>query len=143
MKWPQPTRKDHYAFCQNEQWREARDARGRTGTHHVTFELEHPDGRTLRTRVSHPVDRGDYGPQVWRHILRDQLEVDYAVFWACVQDGVKPRRSGPEPARQDSLPAELVYLLITRVGLAEAEVSAMNKDEAVARMQQFWSQGDR
>lgn len=143
MKWPQPTRKDHYAFCQIEQWRETRDARGRTGTHHVTFELEHPDGRTLRTRVSHPVDRSDYGPHVWRHILRDQLEVDDAVFWACVQDGVRPQRGGPDPARQDSLPAELVYLLITRVGLAETEVSAMSKDEAVARMQQFWSQGDR
>lgn len=141
MRWPQPTRKNHYAFCQIEQWREARDARGRTGTHHVTFELYLPEGRTLRTRVSHPVDRSDYGLRIWRHILRDQLEVDEAAFWACVQDGATPQRGGPERRQQDSLPAELVHLLIARVGLTEAEVSVMSKDEAVARMQTYWSEG--
>jgi hypothetical protein len=141
VTWPQPTRKDHYAFCQIEQWRQVRDARGRTGTHHATFELELPDGRTLRTRVSNPADRTDYGPSMWRHILRDQLEVDDAVFWSCVRDCVKPPRGGPTPPSQASLPAELVYLLISRVGLAETEVAAMSKNDAVARMQQFWSEG--
>ena len=141
MTWPQPTRKDHYAFCQVEQWRHVRDARGRTGTHHLTFELELPDGRMLRTRVSHPVDRSDYAAGLWRHILRDQLEVDDAVFWACARDGVRPQRSVPEPPQQESLPAELVYLLITRVGLAEAEVSAMSRTDAVARIEQYWSEG--
>lgn len=140
MTWPQPTRKDHYAFCQVEQWCEVRDARGRTGTHHVTFKLELPDGRILRTRISHPVDRSDYASRLWQHILRDQLEVDDAVFWACAQDGVKPQRSAPEPPQQESLPAELVYLLITRVGLAEAEVSAMSRKDAVARIGQYWSE---
>ncbi len=140
MTWPQPTRKDHHAFCQIEQWRQVRDARGRTGTHHVTFELDLPDGRTLRTRVSHPVDRSDYASGLWRHILRDQLDVDDAVFWACVRDGVTPRRGVPEPPEQKSLPAELVHLLITRVGVAEAEVSTMRKDDAVARMQRYWSE---
>lgn len=87
------------------------------------------------------MDRGDYAPRLWRRILRDQLEVDDSVFWAGVQDGVKPWRSVTEPPRQDSLPAELVYLLMKRVGLAEAEVSAMCKDDAVARMQRYWSEG--
>lgn len=140
MTWPQRTRKDHHTFCQTEQWRQVRDARGRTGTHHIAFELDHPDGRILRTRISHPVDRTDYGPKLWRHILRDQLDVDDQDFWSCVQDGVKPQRGVPEPPR-DSLPAELVYLLISRVGIAEDEVSAMSKDEAVARMRRYWSEG--
>lgn len=43
-----------------------------------------PDGRVLRTRVSHPVDRTDYGKSLWSHILRDQLEVSEAQFWECV-----------------------------------------------------------
>lgn len=140
MTWPQPTRKDHHTFCQVEQWRQVRDARGRAGTHHVTFELDLPDGRILRTRISHPVNRTDYGPKLWRHILRDQLEVDDAVFWSCVQDGVKPQRGAPTPP-QDSLPADLVYLLISRVGLTEAEVSAMSREDAIARAQQYWSEG--
>jgi hypothetical protein len=73
--WPTPARADHAKFCENEGWRVVRDARGRTGTHHLTYELDLPDGRTLRTRVSHPPDRTDYGPSIWSHILRDQLAV--------------------------------------------------------------------
>ncbi|BCB87816.1 hypothetical protein [Phytohabitans suffuscus] len=49
---------------------------------HVTYELTLSDGRVLRTRVSHPVDRTTYGPSIWSHILRDQLDVTNAVFWA-------------------------------------------------------------
>ena len=57
MSWPQSTRQDHEKFCGAEGWGLVRDARGRTGTHHVTYELGLPDGRVLRTRISHPVDR--------------------------------------------------------------------------------------
>jgi hypothetical protein len=140
VSWPQPTRKDHDTFCQVERWRRVRDARGRSGTHHVTYELELPDGRILRTRISHPVDRSDYGPRLWRHILRDQLEVDDAVFWSCVQDGVKPQRGKPAPP-QDALPAELVHLLISRVGLPESEVAAMTRQDAITTVQRYWSDG--
>jgi len=140
VTWPQPTRKDHDTFCRIEQWRQVRDARGRTGTHHVTYELDLPDGRILRTRISHPVDRTDYGPRLWRHILRDQLEVDEPVFWSCVHDGVKPQRGMPAPSRE-SLPADLVHLLLSRVGLTEAEVSVMSRADAIDRVQRYWSEG--
>lgn len=140
MTWPQPTRKDHDTFCRIEQWRQVRDARERTGTHHVTYELDLPDGRILRTRVSHPVDRTDYGPRLWRHILRDQLEVDEAAFWSCVHEGVNPHRGMPAPP-QESLPADLVHLLISRVGLTNAEVSVMSREDAIGRLQRYWSEG--
>lgn len=139
MSWPQPTRKDHDTFCRVEQWRQVRDARGRTGTHHVTYELDLPDGRTLRTWISHPVDRADYGPSLWRHILRDQLQVDDDVFWRCVQDGIKPDRGAPTPP-VEALPAELVHLLISRVGLPESEVAGMTKAAAAARLQRYWTE---
>jgi hypothetical protein len=71
-------------------------ARGRTGTHYVTYELGLPDGRILRTRISHPVDRNAYGSSLWSHILRDQLGVSEEEFWACVRDGIKPDRGVPE-----------------------------------------------
>lgn len=138
--WPQPTRKDHETFCQVEEWQRVRDARGRTGTHHITYELGLADGRVLRTRVSHPVDRTDYGPSLWKHILRDQLEVDEPEFWSCVQDGVKPDRGVPTPPAE-ALPADLVHLLLSRVGLDDAEVAGMSKDEAIARLQRFWTEG--
>lgn len=140
MSWPQPTREDHDTFCRVEQWRPVRDARGQTGTHHITYELDLPDGRILRTRISHPVDRCGYGPSLWRHILRDQLHVDDAVFWSCVRDGIKPDRGAPTPP-PEALPAELVHLLISRVGLPESEVARMTRVDAVARVQRYWTEG--
>ena len=140
MRWPAPTRQAHDTFCKREGWEPVRDARGKTGTHHITYELHLGDGRILRTRVSHPADRSTYGRSLWEHILVDQLDVDEAVFWACVKDGTKPDRGEQEqPAR--ALPADLVHMLLTRVRLSEAEVAAMSRDEAIARMQQYWASG--
>lgn len=140
MSWPPATRQDHAQFCDVEGWQPVRDARGRTGTHHVTYELELPDGRILRTRISHPVDRSSYGPSLWSHILRDQLDVSEPEFWSCVRDKVTPDRGLRKPP-PEALPADLVYLLITRVGLSEAEVAAMNKAEAVERLNRYWVEG--
>jgi len=140
MSWPEPTRNDHDRFCRTEGWRRIRDARGRASTHHVTYELDLPDGRVLRTRISHPVDRSGYGPGLWSHILRDQLDVSEEEFWSCVKNEIKPDRGIPATPDR-ALPAELVHLLIHRVGLPEAEVAAMGKEEAVARIQKFWSEG--
>ena len=138
MSRPQPTRKDHERFCEVEGWRQVRSARGRTGTHHVTYELGLPDGAVLRTRVSHPVDRTDDGPGLWQHILRNQLRVDDATFWACVTKGLRPDRGGPV-RRTDALPADVVHLLVHRVGLSERDAAAMTRDEAIARLQRFWT----
>lgn len=140
MTWPQPTRQFHEKSCRVEDWAQVRDARGRTGTHYVTYELSLRDGRVLRTRISHPVDRTTYGPSIWSHILRDQLVVTDAEFWRCVQDGVKPDRGEPEVPAQ-ARPAELVHLLINRVGLNEATIAAMTKDEAVDRLNRYWAEG--
>lgn len=138
MSWPAPTRADHQAFCLNEGWREVRSARGK-GTHHLTYELTLADGRILRTRVSHPPGRDNYGAAIWAHILRDQLDVTDEEFWVCVRDGVKPQRGFPEvPA--EALPLGLVHSLVTKVGLAESEVMAMTKDEAIARLNKFWTE---
>lgn len=137
MGWPAPTRQDHDAFCKNEGWQRVRDARGRTGTHHVTYELTLPDGRVLRTRISHPPGRVTYGPALWAHILRDQLQVTEEEFWACARDGVQPDRGGPA-APAEALPADLAYMLVHRVGLAESDVAAMTKAEAVERLQRYW-----
>lgn len=140
MTWPAPTRQDHEIFCKNEGWQPVRNARGGTGTHHVTYELHLHDGRILRTRISHPVNRDTYGTQLWSHILRDQLDVDQATFWACVHEGTTPDRGVPQPP-SEALPAELVHLLLTRVHLSEAQIVALSRDEAIARMLKFWATG--
>lgn len=139
MTWPALTRNDHQAFCETEGWELVRNARGKVSGHHaLTCELQLHDGRILRTRISHPPDSSTYGANMWSHVLRDQLQVDEQAFWACVRGGMKPNRGEPEiPA--EALPAELVHLLVTRLHLTSAQVAAMTREEAIARMQEFWS----
>ena len=93
----------------------------------------------LRTRISRPPSRTTYGPALSRHILADQLDVDEAAFWACVQDGVRPARS-TAPGPGHGLPVEFVHLLVHRVGFTEAEVRAMTRAQAVERLAAFWSE---
>ncbi|MEY9210858.1 hypothetical protein [Thermobifida halotolerans] len=75
------------------------------------------------------------------HVLRDQLQVDEPVFWACVRGGVVPDRGQPVP-RSQTLPVELVHLLVTKVGPGEAESAEMGGEEAVARLQRYWIEGE-
>lgn len=140
MKWPQPTRQDHEKFCGIEGWTPVRDARGRSGTHHITYELHLPDGRVLCTRISHPPDRTGYGARIWGHIIRDQLAVSEEEFWACVHGGAKPDRGVPE-VPQGALPTALVHLLLTHVGLDESQVASMSRAEAVERLNRYWTEG--
>jgi hypothetical protein len=100
------------------------------------------DGRTLYTRISRPVDRQHgYGHDIWRQILRTQLEVTGEEFWACVQDGIKPDRGEPK-APAEALPASLVWQLRNELGLSDSAIQKLSKAEAVARMQQHWMGGD-
>ncbi len=140
MTHPTPTRADHERFCKVEGWTSVRNARGKKTNHHATYELALPDGSILRTRVSHPVDRSDYGPELWSHILRDQLRVSEDEFWDCVDNGVQPSRGAPQ-VPSHSLPAELVFQLVVKFRVPEAEVAAMDKERAVSLLQNFWLHG--
>jgi hypothetical protein len=139
VSWPAPTRKDHEAFCKAEGWKLQKNARSAIGDH-VIYELELADGRILRTRISHPVNRSGYGADMWAHILRDQLDVDAAVFWACVRGEALPNRGDAEQP-VEALPAEVAYLLRERVRLSDSEIAALTKDEAIARLQRYWVEG--
>lgn len=115
-------------------------ATGRRGSHHVNFELSLPDGRILYTRIGHPADRTDDGPGIFAHLLRDQLQVDAAEFWACVEDRVLPDRGRPQQV-EAAIPLGVVRTLIHEAHLPEAEVRSMTKAEAVARVAEFSTTG--
>ncbi len=135
--WPQPTRADHERFVINEGWREV------PSRHHETYEVELPDRRVLRTRISRPPDKTTYGPRMWAHILRDQLDVTAEEFWTCVREGIPPDRT-PDDAREDvdgAIPVEVVNLLIARVGLTRRDISSMTRQEAISRLNEYWSTG--
>jgi len=67
--------------------------------------------------------------------------VDEETFWACARDGIEPNRGEPE-ATSAALPAELAHLLVTRLRLSGSEIAQMSLEQAIARMQEFWSQPD-
>ncbi len=133
--FPSPSRKDHQRFVEVEDWRLLREV-----GHRFTYERDLPGGQTLRTRISHPVNRTGYGASLWTHVLRTQLCVSEEAFWACVTDGRKPERGAP-PAPVESLPAELAWLLINRVGLTESDVAGLSKERAIERVNRFWIDG--
>jgi len=139
--YPAPTRADHRRFCEIEGW-SARGTASRKGAgDHLRFELTLPDGRILYTRVSHPVNRqGSYGKSLWKHILKDQLDVTEAEFWACVREGVKPSRGERKPAVQDAVPVGVVIALVEEFHLVESEVRAMTRSEAIARLAKLYTE---
>ena len=142
MSWPTPTRQDHLRFCEIEGWSPVRSSSGKTGTHHDTFELVLDNGDTLRTRISRPPDRTDYGPGLWSHILKDQLQVSKAEFWECLETKKPPQRAAPTEPEKEPIPTGVIWNLIDRVGLSEAEVGSMSKEEAIARLNTFWTTGE-
>jgi hypothetical protein len=124
-------------FVVGEGWQEV------PSTHHETYELRLPDGRVLRTRISRPPNKTTYGARMWAHILRDQLDVTPEEFWACARDGVIPDRTPPDtpPEVDDAIPVEVVDLLIDRVGLTHRDIVGMTRDEAIARLNDYWATG--
>ena len=132
---------DHETFCTTEGWNERKRATGKSGTHHVNYELPLPDGRILYTRISHPVNRTDYGQNIWSHILRDQLEVSTEEFWNCVNNQALPHRGQPQVVGQ-TIPLGVIRTLIQEARIPEAEVLAMTKAAAIARLTRFYTTGE-
>lgn len=120
----------------NEGWHQV------PSTHHDTYELDLPDGRVLRTRISRPPDK-TYGARMWAHILRDQLDVTAGEFWACVRDGVAPDRTPDDVPGgvDDAIPVEVAELLVGRVGLTRRDLIGMTREEAISRLNEYWATG--
>jgi hypothetical protein len=141
--WPTPTRADHEAFCRREGWELAyegrlQDPRALTYVGRSTYVLALPGTTPLHTRISRPADPTPYGPLLWAHILKDQLGVTQAAFWACVLEGVLPDRSArlrPEARLSD----QLVHLLNATAGSADPALESAARRAAVAHLRQHWT----
>jgi hypothetical protein len=129
-KFPPGTREAHDDFCLVEKWQLVRGASGKPVKHHRTYELSLWDGRILRTRISHPVNKTEYGPRVWTHILKTQLEVDGPTFWACVTHKQLPNRGQPiVRSEAKSIPLFLLRELM-QLGVTETEALQLSPRQA-------------
>jgi hypothetical protein len=100
--------------------------------HHRTYELALWDGRILRTRISKPVDKTDYAPSMWSHILKNQLDVTANAFWSCVNDRVLPDRGSPnKPDPKRAVPLFFIEALRER-GVDDDTILALDAAGAAA-----------
>lgn len=123
---------DLRTFLKHDGWEEEPNlgrGRRRTGDHR-RYRKVFPDGRVLRTKVSHAT-RDEIGRSLFSHILRDQLETTEERFWAVIA-GTATADDRPSPPITPTLPGWLVLRLVTTAGRSESEVAAMTPDEAQA-----------
>lgn len=123
-----------------EGWEIVHGSTGKPVQHHRTYELVIASGEILRTRISKPIDRTTYSASMWAAILRDQLKVTNDEFWDCVQNKVLPDRGGaPSAPNPKALPLHLLNELIERVGMAPEDAIALTLEEALQRMNEYWT----
>jgi hypothetical protein len=129
----------HRKFVETEGWEKKSTARraGATGDHH-RYTLTLATGDVLSTRVSHGSGQIN-DPGAVAHILRDQLAVSEADFWRCVEKGTLPPRPQPSapPVQGPPLDAKLARNLLRKVGLTQAEVATLSKQDTVLIWQQW------
>ncbi len=123
-------------YVENDGWTEERNrARGRSKTgDHWRYSKEVADGPTLRTKVSHSV-RDEIGPSLFAHILRYQLRVDEATFWAVVHGQATPQ--APAAPAATTVPGWLIQRLILIVGMSEEEVRRLSAEDAAAAWEAY------
>ena len=135
-KDPAASREDHDDFCVTEALLLVRGVSGQPVRHHRIYELALWDGQILSMRISRPVDSSRYSAGMWTHILRTQLAVDSAAFWACVQGQKLPDRGAPQTVlRKEPLPLYLVRAL-SGLGVDENESLALTAPEAAQLLAQ-------
>lgn len=139
-KHPAPDRERHDDFCVTEGWEIVHGSTGKPVQHHRTYELVILSGEILRTRISKPVDRTTYSASMWSAIIRDQLKVTNAEFWNCVQNKVLPDRGAAVAApNPKAIPLHLLSELIERVGMTPEDAIELTLEEALQRMNDYWT----
>lgn len=110
---------DVRTFCRVDGWERQADAAGRTVAKHEVWTKTLYDGAVLRTVISK--GRGTYKPSTTAHILKHQLRVTEAEFWAAVRKSTPPRRPQARPRRTsgETLPLSIVRALLAAGYTAE------------------------
>jgi len=137
-----PTYAELRRFVEVEGWTDKDAQAGKKKGDHHRYVFTTPSGERLFTRISH--GRGQYqDPDLFQHILRDQLQIDEAAFWLAVDQGVVPNRPlpGNSSVGADAIDGKLARNLIVKVGLEPGALVGMTQEQAVARWQEWLTAG--
>ena len=134
-----PSWADVERFLGVDGWRQipAGERGGRRQTH-IFFEKPLPDGRLLRTHISH--DRSKkISPGRFGTILREQLEVSRADFWEAIRSG----RQVSRPVETEAAPVEhdawVIAVLVGELHMGAEEIEGLSEQEAVALVHDHWA----
>lgn len=132
-----PTFNELGRFVQVEGWEDKDKHSGKKKGNHHRYVFTTPTGERLFTRISH--GKGQiHDPNLFEHILRDQLDIDGIQFWAAVDHGVIPIRQTPIPIQlSGALDAKLVRNLLTKVKVNPNQLMTMGQKEAVSLWQEW------
>lgn len=132
-----PTYQELMRFVQVEEWEDRDKKAGKKKGNHHRFVFTTPTGERLYTRISH--GKGQINsPDLFQHILRDQLGIDESQFWAAVERGEKPVRPSHALIQTNgALDAKLVRNLITKVKVSPNELVGMNEQVAISLWQEW------
>lgn len=135
-----PTFGDIRRFLKIDGWREVPpQERGGSRQRHIFFEKVLSEGRVLRTKVSH-ADQKSPTPGTWRQIARHELEVAPDAFWECLRTGEPVARPAPTEEIEYQHPAWVIRILAGSLHMKDAEIAALDPDEAEARARAYWEQ---
>jgi hypothetical protein len=114
-------------FCKLDGWRPVR------ATKHAVYQKVLNDGTALETRVSQKPEKDEIGPGLFQFILRTQLQVSAAEFWAVIDEKRPARRPQELPAPPSvRRPSPSIVKQLERVlGLGPSDISALSHDDAV------------
>ena len=134
-----PTWGDIRDFLRADDWRELPPGeRGGTQSDHIWFEKVLPDGKVLRTKISHAkqmtVSAGRF-----RAVARHELEVSTEELWECIRRGEPVDRPAPveEPVYQH--PAWIVNVLSGQLHMSDDDIAKLGAQEAERLVHEHWS----
>lgn len=132
-----PTFHELIRFVQIEGWEDKDKKSGKKKGDHHRYVFTTPTGERLYTRISH--GKGQiHDPDLFAHILRDQLSINEEQFWAAVDHGKKPIRQTPPPIQMSgALDAKLVRNLITKVKVNPIQLEGITQQEAISVWQEW------
>ena len=132
-----PTYKELKRFVEIEGWEDKDEkSKKKKGDHH-RYTFTTPMGEILFTRISHGSDQIQ-DPDLFAHILRDQLCIDEDQFWRAVDKGLKPSRLSPLHIEQvGAIEAKLARNLINKVGMRPDELVGIDQQGAVGIWQEW------
>jgi hypothetical protein len=130
-----PTWGDLVAFCKADQWNLSRQ------TKHAVYRRVLADGTALQTEASRGKDADDIGVGLFHFILRVELRVSEEEFWEAIRTGEPARRPAhPAPPRVPPKPsAGMVHQLRKYLRLGDDEISELSKDEAIEKLNEYFS----